>query len=88
MTKFILFSITTLILWITTPNNPKPKEKNPTSLTQEKQYTVTQSLPEWQAVLFSINNPDDISPNQRKEIVGKLVNQLNKQIQDSLPKKK
>ncbi len=84
MTKFILFSITTLILWITTPNNPKPKENTLTSGQQETVFTGKGTLRDWQSVLA---NPDDVSKNERNRVIELFATQIRHQI-DSLAKKK
>ena len=55
---------------------------------QEKEYTVTMNLKDWNVALLSINTPDDITTNQKKEVVQKIFSQLQKQLTDSLPKKK
>lgn len=47
----------------------KVQKQNPTP----QKYTCTLSLQEWQNVIFTISNPDDVSANQRKQIV-ELVN--------------
>lgn len=46
----------------------------------EKQYSVLLTVQEWELVVQSINNPDDITLNQKKFITNKIVPQLNRQI--------
>ena len=86
MTKFILFSITTLILWITTPNNPKPKESVLTSVTQEKNIVWTVTEGEANLVIQALQElPAKIS----NPLTQKLIQQAQQQMaKDTIPKKK
>ena len=55
---------------------------------QEKEYTVTMNIQEWNTVVLSINSPDDVTKNQKAAVLTKMVGQINKQLQDTVIKKK
>ena len=46
----------------------------------EKQYSVSLTVQEWELVVQSINNPKDITENQRSYLTNKIVPQVNKQL--------
>lgn len=48
--------------------------------TPTKEYTVTLSLQDWQGVLYSISNPDDVTKNQKNSLAEKIAQQVQKQI--------
>lgn len=56
----------------------------------EPKIPVSKTRAEWQAIIFVMSNPDDVTANQKKEIISSLVNDINKQIavQDSILKQK
>lgn len=86
MNKYLKFTaaIAFLTLIIVVIGYAQQPPKKP----QEKQYTVTLSIQDWQTVLNAISLPDDVTVNDKKSLVNKIVPQINKQLTDTTAKKK
>ena len=93
MNKYLKFTASILLLTIIgivltvivyAQNKPAP-QKRPQ---QDKQYTVSMTIQEWELNLRAINNPDDVTANERKHLANKIVPQLNKQLADTSAKNK
>lgn len=54
---------------------------------EEKELTGKLTLNEWNVLILSVNSPDDVSANQKKAVLGKLIPQLQKQATDTTKKK-
>ena len=54
---------------------------------EEKEITGKLTISEWQILVSAVNTPDDVTANQKKVVLGKLIPQLNQQIQDTTKKK-
>ena len=81
MTKFILFSIASLFLWITTPNH---NDKTPTSVTQEKTIVWTVTEGEANTIISGLN---ELPAKTANPLIQKLIMQAQKQLQDTIKKK-
>lgn len=50
-------------------------------------YKVSLPVAEWNIVVTAINSPDDVTVNQKKAVLVKMVEQINAQISDTASKK-
>lgn len=55
----------------------------------DKEYGAKLTLNDWNTLILSVNSPDDVTANQKKAILSKLIPQIQSQIiADTIPKKK